>query len=560
MDLQTLKNMYIESLDYANDNSSFFVPINYDLTNYLKKLAASANTLADLMTVVNIPNPTWQNSFDKPQPIQDADILKTTGFRFGESSVGWYFCIGNTTQYGYCLTITRVEIAPPEVVKKYTSDPSTAVVWSVLGGFGKQGGPWISIPFNWFQSTYTLQNPDTSAFTLISKPNSPITLNMTVLNKIFNINVSFLNWNIQTVLTNTINPKPNSQFSCSNCGQYGIQSLYWSYTNPSVTLKISDTTSGTPVQTYQSSQPGTGWIDHQTFSNAIDDSLSVNLTYNSMLMFVTPPPIAWIWMFIQVETDGVPVQYMLFSIIDPSKFKSGVTFDASQFCNIYNTNTVSWNGPNCSKADVTVGQTYTLNGFTYPVDFIVTIPDGLGTKVRTRAEFRDLNTGLSMNGSFKDSYEMPGSVYTFADSTFTTPIGTALLEINGATPLTEVYKRMAENYKGTDVDGKTVSLDTVFISKQNNYRTPEQKKVGFQWLGILIELATPILEIESDAQSYQEYNALARKYNSLPSHIVPNQVKIANSCNKDCDQVSWRTLGIFAIFLFILLIAYKMYF
>lgn len=475
MDLQQLKTLFSKGLDYANQNSSWWFPPNKEASDYQLQLANNAPDLTSFMSAVGIFNHTFINSFPGPQEVCKFCTIQQTPILFGNGTSGWYFLVGNFESFAYCITIIRVEIASPHVIKQEKINPSDAVAWCVCGGYGPVGGPWINIPYTFIQMKYT--NPSYSTFTL-EKTTDPINKNSPIKEFSFNsttpmefyFHIIFTDdtsskktHTITSTLRGRTPPMPNANGTCLSCvGDLG--STYFSYTNPIATAIFNN----------DKTLNGTGWIDHQTMKTFPPKSFWMNVFITIGLQLSGDKGIGWTWLFIQDDTTDT--QYMLSHQIDTRKyndhFNKGYVMKSDMVCNIYNKGVPNLQSKKClNNATIEVLDLTTIDTVKYPTSYKVTLPDG--KIVVTKAMF---GSNPFINSGMQSSYEMPGLLY---DETGTKRIpGYGFLEINSMYPPDLYAKRVVQL---THADPSKINI----IKSATKITQPFSRKL-IAWIAVII--------------------------------------------------------------------------
>lgn len=338
-----LASLFVKGLEHASAHSTFFVPANKELIRMQTKLARSSTTLNELMTVANMKNSAFWNTFRPPTPLNAQDSIP---WQFGQGYTGWYFLVGNCKDFAFVICPFRVELAAEQVVAAEGFTQSEAVVWTVLGGVGRRGGSWHAFPRTFFQCESDGYNIETQ------DPAFSFSMRFDKDARSFDVELSFAEHELKTTFAPRGPPLPMAPNGCMNCGSYGLSSMYFSHPDCAVTATWTRGGQGKTLD-------GRGWIDHQTFFIGQSHNIVTDLIGNAVNLILAKP-LAWLWMFIQVGE----AQYMLTTLVDPKGFKAGNRYDI-KICNAYTKDSVVFN--NDSGAFVTCWQHATRQRGRLPV-------------------------------------------------------------------------------------------------------------------------------------------------------------------------------------------------
>lgn len=417
--LPDLKRLFVKGLDYANERATFFIPANRGLTDFQKLAAQEAKDINEFMTAVMLTNSAWQNSFDRPLPLRD--YAKATHFKFGEGDKEWYFIVGIFEEMAFVFCLFRLDIAAPAVVRTMFKDPSQAVVWNLWGGFGfRDTQTWTQFPFEWLQGPY--QNRIGSSFSMaLSNVAGDFKVDFAMTqNHIFEFTVAYGSTKLSATVTASGPPLPMAPHGCLFCGNYGLQSKYFSRSHCDVEATLNDRTF----------TDGHGWIDHQSFLVGQGDSTINNILGNSTRV-IYKVQLAWLWMYVQDLTTDT--YYMMYKAVRPDQFKSGKKYKLS--CNIYKTKSMQFD---VKGAELIVGPTSRYEDFDYPLEYHLTLPSK--QKVILRASY---GVGAFPNAARIDSWEVPAVL--LLDSPEQEELGYGIVELNGVTPQKTQMQRVIKN-------------------------------------------------------------------------------------------------------------------
>lgn len=417
--LSDLKSLFVDGLDFANSRATFFAPANPKLSQFQKLAVSKASDLNQLMTAVTLVNGALLNAFEPPVP--HANGLRVTQFKFGEGNMESYFIVGIFAEFAFVFCPMRVEVAPPEIVRKKFKNPADAVVWNVLGGFGfRHSQSWTKFPFNWLQGDYHSKPGHFS----MALSNADMSVDFTMIdNHVFNFTVAFGDTKLTAEVVAKGPPLPMAPNGCLNCGQYGLQSKYYSrsYCQVSANLTMADNS--------WSFTRGHGWIDHQSFYIGQGRSSAGNLFSNSLRVMLKKRRLVWLWSYVQdFETR---TQYMITTLVDPDQFSTGKEYKPT--CNVYHTDRVELSVKGCR---LRVGPTVTDDNFDYPLAYIITLPSK--KEVTLKVEY---GYAAVPNFTRLDSWEMPAVLYNDQGI----EIGFGVVELNGVTPADVQTKRVMAN-------------------------------------------------------------------------------------------------------------------
>jgi hypothetical protein len=451
LDLQGIKTLYKVGMDYARNNySSVFYTKQNDLCDYQLKLVDQATDLTTLMNAVSIPNRTWSTCFNAPKNLCCGCELSKTGIQFGVGTIEWYFFYGTAENYVFNLSFFKQEIAPPQVV---TIDPSEAVRWNIVGGYGTINPPaWYAINSEYIYMKYT--QPTYSTFSLQGSGNN-INATLSSPNPMqFACNLQFNDsTNTQRTFSFVLNantqPSPAFPKSCL-CG-LGLGTMYYSYTDMNVNF-IADGKTST----------GKGWLDHQLIKNG-----TVTGWYNQSLetvsnIFNKKKSPGWLWTSIQDNETGL--QYMLVYFFNKKYYQDSISLNDDiqvTILNEYNKGVTNFSPEYIS--DFSMQMTETVNipsmNINLPSSYKITLPGGKKVILKTVAS---PNVYTNVNAS----YECPSALF---DSTGTKQIGTGLIEAN-VYFTNEVYAQRMIKFAGGDTTDQT-SLNIVLDSLENKQTT-----------------------------------------------------------------------------------------
>jgi hypothetical protein len=417
--LSDLKSLFVDGLDFANSRATFFAPANPKLSQFQKLAVSKASDLNQLMTAVTLVNGALLNAFEPPVP--HADGSRITNFKFGEGNSEWYFIVGVFAEFAFVFCPMRVEVAPPAIVRKKFKNPADAVVWNMIGGFGfRHSQTWTKFPFNWLQGDYRSKPGHFS----MALSNEEMYVNFAMIdNHVFKFTVAFGDTKLTAEVVAKGHPLPMAPNGCLNCGQYGLQSKYYSrsYCQVSANLIMAD-------KSWLFTK-GHGWIDHQSFYIGQGSSTVGNLAWNSLRVILKQRKLVWLWSYVQdFETN---TQYMITTLVDPDKFATGKTYKPT--CNVYRTNRVELSVKGCT---LRVGPTVKDQNFDYPLEYIITLPSK--KQVALKVEY---GYGVVPNFTRLDSWEMPAVLYNAQGN----EIGFGVVELNGVTPADVQTKRVMAN-------------------------------------------------------------------------------------------------------------------
>lgn len=453
MELQKLKNLYKKGMHYAIKKSSWWFPPNKEMCDYQIELAEKAQDLTTLSSVVGFFNHTFASSFPGPKEICSTCLHKNIPFQFGNGPNGWYFISGVCDNIAYCITLLRVELAAPHIIKKTGLEPSECVLWNVVGGYGDvDKKEWITIPFTTIQMKY-----NKTSFSSFQLEN--LTVNEIIKYVYFScdsttkftFNISFNdkdgnNHNIKSVLIPRGGPLPNAKNSCLRC-DYNLGSLYFSFTNPICIASFNN----------NEKQTGIGWIDHQTYKAFMPDGLWANLLLTLKRQISGDSKISWTWMYIQDNEDNT--QYMIsrqFYEDYNKNFVVGYKF-TSQICNIYKDGVSYIQDDKCLKnVMIEVMNVKNINNINYPIEYKITLPNN--KKVTTKAVF---GANTFINSALQDSYEIPGLLYNENGKN----IGTGFLEINGMYPKEDYINRFIKLAAHGDQSKKELVKSALYLKQ-----------------------------------------------------------------------------------------------
>ncbi len=321
LDLQGMKNLFRKGMSYAKDNfSSAFYSFDDNLANYVLNLADNAPDTTTLFNAIFMAShvKAWSSLFTAPKLLPPGYEFQHTGIQFGVGPVEWYFFYGLTgtpgvNETGLNLTFFRLDIAPPAVVKEMGIDPSNACCWGIMGGYGTKE-KWTGIPaMEWFPMKYV--QPDYATFSLTGKGTNVSATLESLIPMQFSVNVSFLDSNsqAQTIKAKLIAltpPTANFPYACQ-CG-YGLGTMYYSYTNMSLTMGLN----GSPEMV------GQGWIDHQLLKSGIVDGFYMQAIQSASQTLVKQKSGGWLWFAVQDNQTGL--QYMFMHKFGTKDFKDDI--------------------------------------------------------------------------------------------------------------------------------------------------------------------------------------------------------------------------------------------
>jgi len=420
LDLNGIKNLYAQGVAYVKKkNSSPLFTKEDKYLDYVSSLVNKATDLTTLMSAIWMSNYSkyWSSSFNAPKNVPSDKLLQHTGIQFGYGGQGWYFFSGVAETVTYNLTFFRVEIAPPQVVADAGIDPSEAVRWWVLGGYGTIPAPnspsvWNSIASELIYMKYT-QN-SSSTFTLTGSGNNVGATISSSVPMTFNLDLNWKNTSnhtMQIVMNALAPPSPNFLNACQ-CG-FGLGNWYYSYTNMNVQVSVENG----KVQT------GRGWVDHEL----IKPGIANNYTMQALQVLTnTSASPGWLWFSIQDDQTGL--QYMFSHPFGKQVYADGVKLNqniTADIVNVYKDGATYINPTrtDMDQADLKIQMIETVSvpslGLNLPSKYNITLPGG-------KEVVLEIATAPNVYTSTFASYETPAILY----DTMQNRIGQGLIEAN----------------------------------------------------------------------------------------------------------------------------------
>lgn len=426
LDLNGIKNLYKKGIQHAKTKySTLFFDRNDELIEYQCQLIDKAKSLTEVMYVISMINPTFDNAFWTPEPICAGCELQKTGIQFGYASTGWYFFYAVIGPWCYNLSIFRNEIAPPDVVE--FQDRNEAVRWVILGGYGRVGGEWYSLTDEYIYMKYS--EPTYSTFSLSGQGQTK-QISLVSSNPMqFQIHLSFTDTNgkqhdIKSQLISRTPPTENIPGSYGRGVSNFAQriTMYYSYTDMDVNFQTS-------ADNGVVHSGGRGWIDHQLLKVGQSDSVYANALLGVAEALQPKKSRGWLWFAIQDDESGL--QYMFTYFYPRTKFYSeavqkGTTITAKEIplLNVYKQGVPYYQptevGMEASMTKVTVLETFNHQGVELPTTYRITLPGGK-VVILTRASAPNIYSAPHA------PYESPALLY---DETGKRMIGVGLIESN----------------------------------------------------------------------------------------------------------------------------------
>lgn len=419
LDLNAIKSLYTKGVSYAKKkyNSPFF-DRDDNMFELQQQLVNQATTITEVMNAIWMPNSTWSTRFKSPKAICDGCELDYTGIQFGTGHIGWYFLYGVAGNITFQVSFFRLEIAPPEVIKNEMIDPSEAVRWIVLGGFGQLGGigTWYTIPAEWVYLKYT--QPTSSTFSLAGTGTNVNVSFSSLIPMQFDLNLSYsdTNKNPHTLIVHmtAISP-PSPNFKNSFSGGAGLGTFYYSYTNMNITISADNS----------ELQQGSGWIDHQFLKTGVADTVYVQALQTLASLISKNITGGWLWISIIDNESGL--QYMIVHFFGTKFYADDVKINTRLRLDIINVykNGVAYfkptqKGMNYRDCKVVPIQTTLVNGVNLPSKYNIVLPGGKQCILSLAGQPNVYPTATA-------PYENPSILYDLNMKT----IGIGIIEANG---------------------------------------------------------------------------------------------------------------------------------
>lgn len=459
LNLDQLKALFEKGMHYAVDNFSSPLYSNHrQACLYQVSLAKNAKNLTTFMTAVSALNQVFQSSFKTPDKICAGCELTKTGIQFGIANKGWYFLWGKTNDFVYNINFRRQELASSDIVDV---EPSEAVRWTIGGGYGKVGGEWYNLQYEWIYMKYE-QDTSNNTFFLAGNGNTMSVLMGCRTPMQFYFDISFTDTKgqqhrIASTLTAKTPPAPNSPDAC-NCGDC-VGSLYYSFTDMGMTITVNNQTSS-----------GNGWIDHQLIKGGPPCSLYLQAitTVTNMISGAINP--GWFWtVIVDNETN---TQYMLSYFPVTKTFNDFVSqnkaleFSNKAFTavNVYKNGLAKFHPEdgdyNYKNTKLVILKTMVVNCTTLPTEYHVTLPSG-------KKGILSLASGPNVYSDIVASYENPSIFYTEDRSRV---IGSGIIEANLYMDTKEIAKRAVIGSGGIPNDHNIGLFHDVLIMRQNAWQ------------------------------------------------------------------------------------------
>lgn len=314
-DINSLRSMIQQRVDYVNCRRSFLNPVN---TNILTKIKG----LVDTCSINNIPAlmellPGNMLGFLPLLPIcksQNAVL-----FQFEQGRIGWYFgyLTFPDTNSSFFYELNRIELLPRSEREKYYA-LGQSTIYNVQIGVGINGNYYRNV-YHTAGGTYAISDSETfnfatndNTFTMTHAKQTDGTYVMTVG---FSLPMEALDKDAGTItpmtglftINSPIPISPDGKNYCQPCIA-GAGTLYGSYTDLSGTGTV-NIQSATP-QTVSFTN-GIGWMDHQwggSEPNSVFGKLLWNIIGKGKTIHQLPP---YVWINLHLPDK----QYMIWSFL-----------------------------------------------------------------------------------------------------------------------------------------------------------------------------------------------------------------------------------------------------
>lgn len=299
--LETLKTAFVKNLEMIKKSDCLLSPVNHNQIDAISQALSGVVTPLQLSCAISMPYDKSNLGFKKIEPISSNDPLSTSCLQFTQGRFGWYFTYAHLGDVAFTFIIARIETAPPSIIKELGLSPADGCLYGVSAGYGTRGGVWVTLPVSVFQGKYVCNGEDFE-FNYIPDPSVPwlSVCSCSFTPGTFGFNLQWTDKNngpvgITAQLTSSKPPVYDGPKGCDPCIA-GVGSLYWSYTNMSVSCSLGPSSSLV-------TRKGIGWIDHQWMGVGVLDNPLLTLITNTLGMFSTPIIIRWAWMTLQLPGD-----------------------------------------------------------------------------------------------------------------------------------------------------------------------------------------------------------------------------------------------------------------
>ena len=342
-----LQQLFIDNVAALLRQDNPFVPVDKTYLANVQAAAKAATTMKQLVgcqALLNINNFVGANL---GYPPLKALLVPPLCFEYGSGTSGWYFVYGNMGNWGFVFCFFRLEVAPPVAVAAAKINPPDACLYTLFGGYGPVGGPWVVVPQNVCSLVpYVNSCVEPHTLSIAAKDDSiPLTFMLSAYpSGTFTLAVVLEGATISATLTPSAPPAWDSKDGCLCAG--GIGTRYWSLPDCAVAQAT--------LSTFPSGNAnGTGWIDKQLSlgGNAYNNKLLQAVT-NLKLPWTQNEPPRWFWVTVNMAGSSTlplsgPPGNKQFMVVVPvtsySPLAVGQTFQAA-LVNEYDGGTLTSSG------------------------------------------------------------------------------------------------------------------------------------------------------------------------------------------------------------------------